>query len=80
MAFSKQEYWNGFPFPTPGDLLDTGIEPTFLASPILAGRFFTTLPLTVIISDVCEKHGPPTRINNDVWQQLIQRNFPISAN
>ena len=49
MAFSKQEYWNGFPFPTPGDLPDPGIEPAFLASPILADGFFTTLPLTVII-------------------------------
>ena len=30
------------PFPTPGDLPDTGIKPTSLASPELAGRFFTT--------------------------------------
>ena len=27
MEFSRQEYWNEFPFPTPGDLLDLGIEP-----------------------------------------------------
>ena len=27
MAFSRQEYWNGLPFPSPGDLLDPGIEP-----------------------------------------------------
>ena len=26
MAFSRQEYWSGFPFPSPGDLLDTGIK------------------------------------------------------
>ena len=25
--FSRQEYWNGLPFPFPGDLPDTGIEP-----------------------------------------------------
>ena len=30
------------PFPTPGDLLDQGIEQASLASPALAGRFFTT--------------------------------------
>ena len=24
---SKQEYWNGFPFPSPGDLPDLGVEP-----------------------------------------------------
>ena len=30
MGFPRQEYWNGLPFPTPGDLLDPGIEPVFL--------------------------------------------------
>ena len=28
MGFSKQEYWSGLPFPSPGDLPDPGIEPT----------------------------------------------------
>ena len=27
MEFSRQEYWNGLPFPAPGDLPDPGIEP-----------------------------------------------------
>ena len=27
MEFSRQEYWNGLPFPSPGGLLDPGIEP-----------------------------------------------------
>ena len=27
MEFSKQEYWSGQPFPSPGDLPDPGIEP-----------------------------------------------------
>ena len=31
-GFSRQEYWNGLPFPSPGDLQDPGIEP---ASPAL---------------------------------------------
>ena len=44
MGFSRQEYWGGLPFPTPGDLPDSGIEPTSLASPALAGKFFTTVP------------------------------------
>ena len=38
MGFSRQEYWNGLPFPTLGDLPSPGIEP---ASPALAGGFFT---------------------------------------
>ena len=41
MEFSRQEYWSGQPFPTPGDLPDTGIKPKPL-SPALAGRFFST--------------------------------------
>ena len=41
MGFSKQEYWSGLPFPSPGDLLNPGIKPS---SPTLAGRFFTTEP------------------------------------
>ena len=27
MEFSRQEYWNGLPFPSPGSLPDLGIEP-----------------------------------------------------
>jgi len=27
MGFSRQEYWNGLPFPSPGDLPSPGIEP-----------------------------------------------------
>ena len=27
MGFSRQEYWIGLPFPSPGDLHDPGIEP-----------------------------------------------------
>ena len=28
MGFSRQEYWSGLPFPSPGDLPEPGIEPT----------------------------------------------------
>ena len=27
MGFSRQEYWSGLPFPSPGDLPDPGIKP-----------------------------------------------------
>ena len=42
MGFSRQEYWNGLPCPSPGDLPDPGIERASLTSPALAGEFFTT--------------------------------------
>ena len=45
MEFSRQEYWSGLPFPTPGDLPNAGIKPMSLAFPALAGGFFTTAPL-----------------------------------
>ena len=32
LGFSRQEYWSGLPFPSPGDLPDPGIEP---GSPVL---------------------------------------------
>ena len=41
-GFSRQEYWSGLQFPSPGDLPNPGIEPQSLTSPALAGRFFTT--------------------------------------
>ena len=42
MGFPRQEYWSRLPFPTPEDLPKPKIEPTSLASPALAGRFFIT--------------------------------------
>ena len=42
MRFSRQEYWNELPFPTPGDLPNPGIKPKCLMFPASAGGFFTT--------------------------------------
>ena len=47
-GISKQEYWNGLPFPSPGDLPDPGIE---LRSPALQAN---SLP-----SELPEKHIQP---------------------
>ena len=49
MEFSRQEFWSGLPFPSPGDVPDPGTEPVSPASPAVAGKFFTT-----------ETHGKPT--------------------
>jgi len=40
IEFSRQEYWSGLPFPTPGDLPYPGIEPESLMTPAMAGGFF----------------------------------------
>ena len=42
MGFSRQEYWSGLPFTSPGDLPNPGIEPKSLASLALAATFFST--------------------------------------
>ena len=41
MGFSRQEYWSGLPFPSPGDLPDPGIEPR---SPALQVDALTSEP------------------------------------
>ena len=53
MEFSRQEYWSGLPFPSPGDLPDPGIKPT---SPSLELVSLTIEPLgePLIISCCCE--------------------------
>ena len=54
----RHRYWSGLPFPPPGDLPDPGIERTSsLASPALAGGFFTT----------------PGKINGPKYQQQMWR-------
>ena len=43
MGFSRHEYWSGLPFPSPGDLSNSGIEPTSPVSPALAaGSYYCT--------------------------------------
>ena len=44
MEFSRQEYCNGLPFPTPGYLSGPEIKLRSLVFPALAGGFFTTAP------------------------------------
>ena len=41
MGFSRQEYWSGLPFPSPGDLPNTGIEP---GSPAFQADALTSEP------------------------------------
>ena len=50
MGFPRQEYWNGLPFPSLGNLPNTRIKPM---SPALAGRSFTTRPPGTLHICVC---------------------------
>ena len=70
MDFSRQKYWSGLPFPTPGDLSDPEIKTESLASPSLAGGFFTI--------ESCGKHHswhriiPGTSIFKTNWHHQVQ--------
>ena len=46
LGFSRQEYWSGLPFPSPGDLPSPGIEPGF---PTLQADALTSSLCIVII-------------------------------
>ena len=51
MGFSRQEYWSGLQFPSPGDLPNPGIEPR---SPTLRVDASTSEPLERILQDLLE--------------------------
>ena len=49
MGFFRQEYWSGLPFPSPGDLPDSEIEPASWVSPALQ---VDSLPLSHLRSPI----------------------------
>ena len=53
VEFSRQAYWSGFPFPSPGDLPNPGIEPGTQVSHI-AGRFFTIWATREVLVITCK--------------------------
>ena len=56
-GFSRQEYWSGLPFPSPGDLPDSGIEP---GSPALQADTLTSEPpgkLLYIVVYICQSQN-----------------------
>ena len=44
MHFARQEYWTRLPCPSPGNLLDPGIEPESLTSPVLQADSLPLVP------------------------------------
>ena len=75
MGFPRQEYWNGLPFPSPGDFPDPGSE---LTSPALANRFFITEPpeksiYIHIYNNITFSRKLKTK--PDSWQHLTSTNI-----
>ena len=76
--FSRQKYWSGLPFPSPGDLPNTGIEP---ASPALPGEFFTTSTWEALCPlDVNIIIGDPEETGWDDWEiQALDGRWTLTA-
>ena len=76
MEFSRQEYWSGLPFPSPGDLPDPGIEPR---SPALQADSLlselpgkpTLVPHKVTVAQLCQTLCDP--IDDTVYGFLQAR-------
>ena len=45
IGFSRQEYWNGLPFSSPGNLPNPGIKPSVFCGSCITGRCFIAEPL-----------------------------------
>jgi len=75
MGFSRQEYWSGLPFPSPGDLPSSRIEPKF---PALAGRFFNTEPLgkSPTEVDICCTHKSYILLQNQCYLKKFFKSTP----
>ena len=71
MGFSRQKYWSGLPILTPADLLDPGIRPMSIASPILASGFFTT-------STTWENNIVPIFIKHALYAGYFSRTLVIT--
>ena len=65
MEFSRQEYWSGLPFPTPGDLSDPGIEPE---SP--------TLQADSLPSELPGKLPPPNQNGHHQLERVRRKGNP----
>ena len=71
MEFSRQEYWTGLPFPSPGHLPSPGIEPT------LVGWFLTTelpgKPLRTLALSLMLQGQRPVHKGQVSWQPCHYR-------
>ena len=64
MGFSRQEYWSGLPFPSPGDLPNPGTEPASLVSPALQAD---SLPLSDWGMNVYFLRGKKKKITKGIF-------------
>ena len=79
MGFSRQEYWSGLPFPSPGDLPNPGIE---LRSPILQADTLTSEPpgkQNLSKEDRIPQHSHTTFIKSLIYQSSTMNSWGDSS-
>ena len=74
-VFSRQEYWSGLLFPSPGHLPDPWIGPLSFASPALAGRCFTPAPPGKLNHSCFHYHHSLALLNNVSEKTHISPNY-----
>ena len=89
MEFSKQEYWSGLPFPSPGDLPNPGIEsrsPTLQADSLLTeppGNPLNALgvPLNSLgaLKHISNSHSPDRNYHQSTCTSLRKTSVSLSA-
>ena len=79
MGFSRQKYWRGLPFPSPGDLPDPGIEPR---SPTLQADVLTSEPPGKPQRDFRTEHflQAPIKKVSQIYKTNDQRILPCGFN
>ena len=78
MGFSRQEYWSGFPVPSPGDFSNPGIEPRCLA--LQADSLLTEPPTTsgYCVSGVLGIFSIMlTMYNNPAWSGIFRDSLSL---
>ena len=66
MGFSRQEYWSGLPFPSPGDLPDPGIK---AGSPALEADALASEPPGKPVDSINGLNAPTKRHRLAEWTQ-----------
>ena len=74
MEFSRQEYWSGLPFPSPGDLPNPGIEP---GSPALQADALPSEPKSLLMKVKVESEKVGLKLN--IQKMKIMASGPITS-
>ena len=75
MGFSRQEYWSGFPFPSPGYLPNPGIEP---GSPTLQADSLLSEPPGKPFEGLVALKGYKLENNTSIFYSLIHSSINLS--